>query len=523
MVVGIILFAISLLGVLGLGFFAIKRVVEVLHPIVPVNFKDFLRKNLIITIIFAVVFLGMCASIYLWAQITPTVRETLSLIFGGLLFGFLSLASLQLFILHYYGKTTPKEIDNWLFIGLCVAFPLTFVFIFLLSDAYADYLNLTKPLVNGIYFMDGFGWSRPGVYGNKSNLAFYALCILSGAMYVYFISDHKMYLKYGKHGILESTLLISLPAGIIGARLWYVVGNWERDFAHVDNPFLAALDMTQGGLTILGGAIMGILVGAAWFKFVVAKNKPYKLAVTADIVVPAILVAQAVGRWGNFFNCEVHGLAVDEAYWRWLPKIIFNNAHFSSSYSSPLVGQIYVPLFLIEGITNMLGFFVMAHLFGIKLKKYLKDGDLAFMYVCWYGLTRVLMEPLRDAEFNMGNDGYWSWTWSMIFVLAGVLLIVGNHVVRFVYGKIKNNLVKEDTIKRGFISGAAFIVLSLPLIIVGAYLMATNEFAQQLVFNEFNIGLMLLICGISVLLLAVISALDIIQGMQFKKEQGLNG
>ena len=55
MVVGIILFAISLLGVLGLGFFAIKRVAEVLHPIVPVNFKDFLKKNLIITIIFSIV------------------------------------------------------------------------------------------------------------------------------------------------------------------------------------------------------------------------------------------------------------------------------------------------------------------------------------------------------------------------------------------------------------------------------------------------------------------------------------
>ena len=111
----------------------------------------------------------------------------------------------------------------------------------------------------------------------------------------------------------------------------------------------------------------------------------------------------------------------------------------------------------------------------------------------------------------------------MIFVLAGALLIVGNHVVRYIYGNIKNNLVKEDTSKRGFISGAAFVVLSLPLIISGAYLMATNEFAQQLVFNEFNIGLMLLICGISILLLVVISALDIIQGMRYKKEQGING
>lgn len=523
MVAGIILFIACLLAAGGLGFFIVKRCVEVLKPIIKIDFNDFLRKNALLTAAFSVLFTGMLFSIYLWAKITPTVRDVLSTLFGGFFFAYLGLASLQLFIIHYYGKSTPEDVDKWLFRCLCIAFPLTFVFIFLLSDGFADYLNLETPLVNGIYFMDGFGWSRPGVYGHSTNIAFYALCILSGALYVYFISDHKMYLKYGKHGILESTLLVALPAGIIGARLWYVIGNWERDFAHTENPFLAALDMTRGGLTILGGAIMGILVGAAWFKFVVARNKPYKLAVTADIVVPAILVAQTVGRWGNFFNCEVHGFAMDESYWKWLPKIIFNNAHFSDSYSSPLVGQIFVPLFLIEGIINMLGYFVIAHLFGIKLKKYLKDSDLAFMYVSWYGMTRVLLEPLRDPMFNMGNDGYWSWTWSTIYVVAGILLIVGNHIFRYMYANHKQTLVPENTFKQGVISGIAFAVCSAPLIAFGILLMVKNEYAQQLEYNGFNVGLILLITGVSILLLVGNSILDIIQGLRFKQEQAVNG
>ena len=517
MVLGIVLFIFFGISVAGLGFLIVKRCVEILRPITHVDYKGFIKVNALLTAGFAALFTAMLSTIYLWAKITPTTRDILSTIFGGFLFSYMGFASLQLFMIHYYGKDVPQDLDKWLFRSLCIAFPLTFVFVLLLSDGFADYMNLEKPLVNGIYFTDGFGWSRPGVYGHATNIAFYAICILSGALYVFFICDNKMYWLYGKLGILESTLLVSLPAGIIGARLWYVVGNWQVEFADTENPFLSALDMTKGGLTILGGAIMGILVGALWFKFVVAKNKPYKLSVTADIVVPTILVAQAVGRWGNFFNCEVHGIAMDEAYWQWLPKIIFNNAHFSSSYSTPLVGQIYVPLFLIECITNLLGFFVISHLFGIRFKKVLKESDLAFMYVVWYGLTRVFMEPLRDSEFNMGTGGYWSWTWSLIFVLAGVLLIVGNHIFRFGYDKIKNIPSEEDTTKRGFISGCAFVICSLPLIIVGAMLMAKNEFAEQLVFNQFNIGLILLILCISVLTLTAISVIDIIKGIQFKQ------
>ena len=268
MIAGILLFVVCALGALGVAAFAVKRCFEVLKPVIKIDYVDFLKKNALLTGAFALLLTGMFFFIYLWAGITPTVRDVLSTLFGGLFFSYLLLASLQLFMIHYYGKDIPEEIDKWLFRGLCIAFPLVFVFVFLLSDGFADYMNLNEPLVNGIYFIDGFGWSRPGTYGHSTNIAFYAICILSGALYVYFICDHKMYKLYGKHGILESTLLVALPAGIIGARLWYVIGNWEREFAHTENPFLSALDMTKGGLTILGGAIMGILVGALWFKYI---------------------------------------------------------------------------------------------------------------------------------------------------------------------------------------------------------------------------------------------------------------
>ena len=149
----------------------------------------------------------------------------------------------------------------------------------------------------------------------------------------------------------------------------------------------------EGGLTILGGAITGIVVGVAWFLW---RNKGYNIWLAIDIIVPTILVAQAVGRWGNFFNCEVHGIAMSSEYWKWLPKFILFNSQYSSVSGFAEAGQIYVPLFFIEFVANLLGYFVLAHLFGVKLRKYTQLGDLAFGYVMWYGMTRVLMEPLRD-------------------------------------------------------------------------------------------------------------------------------
>ena len=138
-----------------------------------------------------------------------------------------------------------------------VAFPVMFLFIFLLSNGFADYLNKTLPLVNGLSFTEG--WVRPG-YG-KTNIAFYALCIISGAVYTYLYSDHKMYIEYGKHGILESTFLVAFPAGIIGARLFYVLGMWDE----FKGDFIKMINMTDGGLTVLGGAITGIVVGVGLF------------------------------------------------------------------------------------------------------------------------------------------------------------------------------------------------------------------------------------------------------------------
>ena len=267
----------------------------------------------------------------------------------------------------------------------------------------------------------------------------------------------------------------------------------------------APLAIWEGGLTILGGAIMGIVVGVLFFLW---RNKNLSIWFAVDAIVPTILIAQAVGRWGNFFNCEVHGEIVNLSNFRWLPEIVWRNAQYSSAAPTDLRGteQIYLPLFFIECLTNLFGYFLIAHVFGKALGKYHEPGDLCFGYVIWYGLTRVILEPLRYGDFKMGENGYWSWVWSMIFVFAGTLLIVINHIVRLIIKKKKNTFeVKPYDTKLGIISTLIIVIVGGALLTTGLIMMTSNKFEEVVEYNLFNGGLIILVLGASTLLTLGIS------------------
>ncbi len=481
--VGFIVLAILSVTSFSLGTIESVKLIKDRREDVP--HKEYLKKILIYCGCFTFAFTFMLLSIYVWNSITPKWYEGLKCAFGGLIFaGSISFGTC-FFITYYYGKNIPEKINKKLFIGLMVSVAVCFLAFLATTDAFADYGGDNFLLPKGINFSKGF--VRPDSY-DSANIAFYALCILGGAVFVYFLCDHFYYKEYGKHGMLESTFLLAFPAGIIGARIAYVIGNWDIEFK--GREFWHVFAIWEGGLTILGGAIAGIVVGVLWHRHV---NKKVPILRGIDLIVPTILIAQAIGRWGNFFNCEVHGIQVEAQYWEWLPRIVFNNARYSSVNGWADPGKIYVPLFLIEAMSNMLGYFLLAHLFGIKLKKYTKDGDLAFGYIAWYGLTRTIMEPLRDKGFNMGSNGYWSWFWSIIFIVVGILLIVINHIVRDVLDKKKNTFVSNA--KADFIGASIVFAIGLALIIVGAIMMSQCPFAQKLEFNQFNIGVILLTIG----------------------------
>ena len=479
------------------GISVYQSVTLVKSPMIEVDYKSFIRKNALFVGGAAIAFLVAAFGLAMWTNATLDFLHGFELACGSFLFALCFFTAVNCFIVHYYGRNIPEQLDKWMFkfiiIGFCTALVMFFVF----TNGLAPYL--TYPFYYGVSFTEGL--VRPNGIASP-NIAFYALCILSGAILVYFLCDHYMYKEYGQHGILESTFFVAFPAGIIGARIAYVIGNWSKEFA--GQPFWHVFAIWEGGLTILGGAIAGIVVGALWYMW---RNKGKSIWIPFDIALPSILVAQAVGRWGNFFNCEVHGLVDNVNNWKWLPEIIWRNAQYSSTSGSLLgTDQMFIPLFFIECVANLLGYFVLAHVFGRALRKHTEMGDVGFGYIIWYGLTRVFMEPLRSADYQMGVDGYWSWVWSMIFVLVGTLCIVMNHIIRSTLRK-KNNAyyVKENDKKVGIIGSAVIAVIGIALVVTGALLMANNQFETKVLYNGFNVGLIVLILGVSAILCLGIS------------------
>ena len=489
------LFIIGLIILIaGLGYSLFVSIQTIKNKVMQPIYKTLYTKLLISGGVYVLGLLLFLSGIHLWKDLGAGAFEwSFSLIFG-FLFGVSSFGFIHGFLLHYYSKTIDEKNQKLLFIITMVCIPVVLISFLYATNGYADYLEY--PLYKVLNFNEGF------IRGNEPNpsglnLTFYALFILSGAVFVYLLSDHKMYLEYGRHGILESTFLVAFPAGILGARIFYVLGELGH-FIEIGF-WQHAFNFTEGGLTILGGAVTGVVVGVLWFRW---RNKGLNVLIAADIVVPAILIAQSVGRWGNFFNLEVYGYPVSVSSFSFLPKFITSNMIYPAytdadlgGYISLEAGQMWMPLFFIEGLINLFGYFLLAHVFGKALRKYTELGDLTFGYIVWYGLTRVLLEPLRVKEYKMGT---WSWYWSFAFVIVGILLIALNHLIRIELRKKNNTLVvRKYYEKLGLTSSISVIVVGLILSIVGIIMMANNSFEAKVVFDGFNIGLMLLMLGLA--------------------------
>lgn len=330
---------------------------------------------------------------------------------GALLFSLSLLTFLAVFFLHYYKFNVEKVWVKRTKLTLYITALLTIISLVVLLDGLTYGGVLSFPLPKGIPFGD-----NPVVH-------FYALFILSGALLVLAISDHEFYKKYGKHGILENVFYVAFPAGIIGARIWYVIGEWHK----FNGNFMKMIDFRDGGLAIMGGAMFGIIAGVLFF---LKYRKEYDPFFAADVIIPTILIAQAIGRFGNFTNQEVYGGIINASeignYW-FLPAFIKENMF--------IAGEFRQPFFLYELLLNLVGYFVIRFAIGEALKKYRKPLDLAFMYLVWYGAVRFIMEPLRDPQFRMGETNVWSEYNALILLIVGVVGIVANHVIRYVLNK----------------------------------------------------------------------------------------
>lgn len=375
--------------------------------------------------------------------------------FGAFLTADSLFAFLAFFVFYFFFEESYKEIKNvgWKLLALLGIF---LVCLFIYTQGLAPYI--IYPLPNRIYIGlqgvrlctvgTGNDWLSEPKYG--LTIALYALCILTGAVMALIICSRKLKIKYGSNSLLTNLFIIAFPSGIIGCRIWYVVGNWELDGYNLNPGKIFAV--WDGGLAIMG-ASLGILVGVIYLYYAIYKSKkpPYnkmKILEIVDMAVPLILLSQCIGRWGNFFNTEVHGNAFAiEGFW-WLPSIIKNNMHYSSSHNNLGSDQIYSPFFLIEGITNIIGcIFISKFLIGFVqkqdnkiLQNIVPHGAAFSYYLIWYGATRAIMEPLRYSAYNMGNTGSWSVVSAYVMIGIGVLFIGIFDIIQYLINKKKEGV-----------------------------------------------------------------------------------
>lgn len=254
-------------------------------------------------------------------------------------------------------------------------------------------------------------------------IRWYALCILTGALITLFTCQRimKSY-GYGKE-ILSDMFIYAFLGGLVGARLWYIIANFH-EFLNAGNIFdivWAMIRVWDGGLAIQGGVILGVICGV-WFAYkYYPDDKKYPKRLLADIIIPNILIAQVAGRWGNFFNKEVYGKCVAESEWEFLPDFILEQMSVCGGN-----GKIAVPLFLIEGTINFIGWILITFVLRYLWTKR-KDGYLTALYFIWYGVVRLVLEPFRDNMFKMSiTEGgiHTSMVMSALFVIGGIIYIL---------------------------------------------------------------------------------------------------
>ncbi|NLC41852.1 MAG: prolipoprotein diacylglyceryl transferase [Erysipelothrix sp.] len=216
-------------------------------------------------------------------------------------------------------------------------------------------------------------------------ITWYAVLILLGALIAYYLTIRNFKKRGYKLELVDDLFYGGLISGVVGARLWYVLFS---DFsAYLANP-IRILDFREGGLAIHGGLFAGVLYAVIYLH-----RKRYTFMRHADEAIYNILIAQGIGRWGNFMNQEAYGGVVDASFYNNWPDFIANNMFINGEYRQPT--------FLFESILNITGWFLIH--FVLRRTRKLKEGDLAWAYLMWYGVVRFFIEGLRTDSLLLGD------------------------------------------------------------------------------------------------------------------------
>ena len=211
--------------------------------------------------------------------------------------------------------------------------------------------------------------------------------------------------KVNMHSFISDLITYVIIFGIVGARLYYVIFNFES-YKH---NLLSIFTVWQGGIAIYGAILGGLLA-----IILLAKKQKQSIIKTTDIIVPGLLLAQAIGRWGNFFNGEAYGSEVTLDFLKalHLPNFIIEGMYINGTY--------YHPTFLYESIWCIIGVILLIVIRKLTKRK---KGIITYSYFIWYGIGRTYIEGLRTDSLYLG-DFRVSQIVSIILIVIGIIGII---------------------------------------------------------------------------------------------------
>lgn len=197
---------------------------------------------------------------------------------------------------------------------------------------------------------------------------------------------------------LFNMALIVIPLGVVGARAYHVIDRWGFYSA---NPSQIIGGEGLGIFGAVAGGALGVIIYTAW--------KGLSTLRWCDILAPGLILAQSIGRWGNYFNQELYGYPTDLPWG--IPISPENRLPGFEEFTH------FHPMFFYESSLNLLGFIALITA-GRKFKDRLKDGDIMLMYFIWYGVVRFFLEGFKPEVWTLGGVPTARW-------IAGAAVVIG--------------------------------------------------------------------------------------------------
>lgn len=244
------------------------------------------------------------------------------------------------------------------------------------------------------------------------SVRWYGIIIMTGVIVAVLMATSEAKKRQIMPDDIIDLLFFILPIGFIGARLYYVAFQWPE---YAQDPAKIFM-IWQGGIAIYGGLIAGLITLIVYTYY---RHLPTWLLL--DVITPGVMLAQIMGRWGNFMNQEAYGAVTSLDFLKGLhlPDFIIQQMFIDGAYRQPT--------FLYESFFNLIGLILILVL---RHKHVFKQGEVALSYVLWYSIVRFFVEGMRTDSLLLGSIRVSQALSAILFVVVVGIMIYRRKVVK---------------------------------------------------------------------------------------------